>query len=185
MSRIEQIRQEAPLAAETAEPRWYAVQTRARHEKKVANELQLRGIDAYLPLVMETHSWSDRRKHVELPLFSSYAFVRIARTPETRLGVLQVNGVLNFVGDRNLGEPIPDEQIDAIRALLQSDLPFSEHSFLSVGQRVRIHGGSLDGVEGILTTVKGSRRLVVSVEAIQRSISVSVEGYSIEVLASA
>lgn len=163
-------------------PRWYAVQTLARHEKKIAEELERRGIDAYLPVVTETHSWSDRRKKVEVPLFSCYAFVRIVRTPEARLGVLKVNGVVNFVGDNRLGEPIPDDQIEDVRTLLASDVAFSEHTFLSVGQRVRIRGGALDGMEGILTAVNGSRRLVISIDSIQRSISVSVEGYGIEVL---
>lgn len=167
---------------ETTIPRWYAIQTLARHEKKVSTELQRRGISAYLPLIAETHRWSDRRKSVEVPLFSSYAFVRIVRSPEARLDVLKVNGVLNFVGDRKLGEAIPDSQIEAIQTLVENDIPFSEHAFLSVGQRVRIHGGALNGMEGILTAVNGNNRLVVSVESIQRSLSVSVEGYGIEVL---
>ncbi len=170
------------LAIGPNQPNWYAVQTRARHEKKVLAELQRRGIDAYMPVVTATRCWSDRRKQVELPLFSCYTFVRIIRTPEARLDVLKVNGVIDFVGDHRLGEAIPDEQIDAVRALLQSDVPFSEHAFLSVGQRVRLRGGALNGIEGILTAVNGSRRLVISIESIQRSISVSVEGYGVEVL---
>ena len=58
--------------------RWYAVHTRSRHEKLVAERLQERGMTAFLPLVKETHRWSDRKKTVELPLFSCYIFVRMA-----------------------------------------------------------------------------------------------------------
>lgn len=121
--------QNQQIGVDRSEQRWYAIQTLARHEKKVSLELQRRGIHSYLPLVTETHRWTDRKKDVELPLFSTYAFVKIVRTPESRLEVLKVNGVLNFIGDRRLGEPIPDSQIESIRTLLDSDLPFSEHAF--------------------------------------------------------
>jgi hypothetical protein len=76
--------------------------------------------------------------------------------------------------------PIPDEQIEAVRALLESQLPCSSHPFLKIGQRVRIRGGSLDGLEGILLSRNGDSTLVISVDAIQRSLAVSVNGYEVE-----
>lgn len=162
--------------------RWYAVHTRARHEKLVAERLQERGMTAFLPLVKETHRWSDRKKTVELPLFSCYTFVRMAASVEERLKVCQTNGVLQIVGPRGEGAPIPDEQIEAVRILLNEHLPWSEHPFLKVGQRVRIRGGAMDGVEGILLARNGDRTLVVSVDVIQRSLAVRIEGYHVEPL---
>lgn len=162
--------------------RWYAVHTRARHEKLVAERLQERGMTAFLPLVKETHRWSDRKKTVELPLFSCYTFVRMAETVEERLKVCQTNGVLQIVGPRGEGTPIPDEQIEAVRILLNEQLPWSEHPFLKIGQRVRIRGGAMDGVEGILLARNGDRTLVVSVDVIQRSLAVRIEGYHVEPL---
>jgi transcription antitermination factor NusG len=162
--------------------RWYAVHTRSRHEKLVAERLQERGLTAFLPLVKETHRWSDRKKTVELPLFSCYTFVRMMHTPEERLKVCQTNGVLQIVGPPGEGTPIPDEQIEAVRVLLNEHLPWSEHPFLKIGQRVRIRGGAMDGIEGILLARDGDRTLVVSVDVIQRSLAVRIEGYHVEPL---
>jgi transcription antitermination factor NusG len=171
---------DTPAAGEIVGEHWYAVHTRARHEKTVAERLQEQGVPSFLPLVQETHSWSDRKKTVELPLFSCYVFARMAPGNQQRLQVCRTDGVLQIVGVRGQGIPIPDEQINAVRALLAEQLPWSAHPYLRIGQRVRICGGALDGVEGILLARNGDRTLVVSVEAIQRSIAVRIEGYRVE-----
>lgn len=159
---------------------WYAVQTRSRHEKLVAHRFQERGITTFLPLVTEVHRWSDRKKIVQLPLFSCYVFAKIPATNVDRLRVLRVDGVLSLVGTRGEGTPIPDDQIESVRILLEERMPLSSHPFLKIGQRVRIRSGALDGMEGILLSRNGDRTLVVSVDAIQRSLAVSLEGYIVE-----
>ena len=159
---------------------WYAVHTRARHEKMVAERLLEQGVNTYLPLVKETHRWSDRKKVVEVPLFSCYVFARFAPTNQDRLRVCRTNGVLQVVGVRGEAISIPDEQVDAVRMLMNERLPWAEHPFLKVGQRVRICSGALKGVEGILVARNGDRTLVVSVDVIQRSLAVRIEGYHVE-----
>ena len=165
-----------------ADPKWYAVQTRARHEKVIAKRLREKGLTTFLPLVSEVHRWSDRWKRVELPLFSCYIFVKLIRTSRDRLWLSQVDGVFGIVGVRGEGTPIPDEQIKAVRALVAQRLPWSFHPFLKIGQQVRIRGGSLDGVEGVLLSRSGDRTLIISVDAIQRSLAVRIEGYEVEPL---
>ena len=86
---------------------WFAVQTRPRYEKKVTAELHEKGIKTFLPLCSAMHQWSDRRRLVHVPIFSGYVFVRIATTLTARISVLRTNGVLNFVGVRNMGVPDP------------------------------------------------------------------------------
>jgi transcription antitermination factor NusG len=78
--------------------------------------------------------------------------------------------------------PIPDEQIEAVRSITTQQLAWSEHPFLKIGQRIRIRSGALAGVEGILTARNGDRTLVVSVDAIQRSLAVRIEGYDVDPL---
>ncbi|HUK26222.1 MAG TPA: UpxY family transcription antiterminator [Terriglobales bacterium] len=168
------------MPAEHFGERWYAVHTRARHEKMVAERLVEQGLTSFLPLVKETHRWSDRKKIVELPLFSCYVFARMLPGNTQRVQVCRTDGVLQVVGMGGEGIPIPDEQIQAIRALLAEQLSFSAHPFLKIGQRVRIRDGALDGVEGILLSRNGDRTLVVSVDAIQRSLAVRIEGYRVE-----
>jgi len=159
---------------------WYAIRTRSRHEKMVADQLEKMGVENFLPLVKRSRQWSDRVKEVELPLFSGYTFVRVALSSPDRIRVLQTHGVAGFVGINSCGTPIPENQIDDIRTLLASDLPFEEQPFLRVGQRVRIRGGALDGVEGILSAQNDDRSLVISLEPIQRSLSVRIQGYTVE-----
>jgi transcriptional antiterminator NusG len=159
---------------------WYAVQTRARHEKRVAERFREQGLPIFLPLVSEVRRWSDRKKLVELPMFGCYVFVKVAAGREERLRVCCVDGVLRIVGGKGEGAPIPDDQIEAVRAITSQQLAWSEHPFLKIGQRVRIKSGALNGVECILVARDGDRTLVVSVDAIQRSLSVRIEGYDVE-----
>jgi transcription antitermination factor NusG len=161
---------------------WYALHTRARHEKMVEHKLRERGVETFLPLVTEIHRWSDRKKKVQLPLFSSYVFAKLTPSKVNRLRVLTIDGIFSFVGVRGEGTPIPESQIEAVRVLVDEGLPWAAHPFLKIGQRVRIRSGALDGVEGILVDRAGDSTLVISVEAIQRSIAVRVEGYAVEPL---
>jgi transcription antitermination factor NusG len=169
----------APLLGQEIE-NWYALQTRPRHERLVVHRLNERGVVTFFPVVTEVHRWSDRKKSVQLPLFSCYVFAKFVPNRAERLRVLRVSGVLGVVGSRGEGTPIPDEQIDAVRSVVESMLPWSSYPFLKVGQRVRIRSGALDGMEGILVSRNGSHTLVISVDAIQRSLSVRVEGYQVE-----
>ena len=164
------------------EPRWYAIRTRSRHEKVVATELAQRDIQVFLPLTTSTRQWSDRRTEVELPLFPGYAFVRVAYFSGERIRVLQANGVVGFVGQSPAGLFIPDEQIEGIKTVLDRKVAVANHPFLKIGQRIRVRGGALNGVEGILVAMNGSRSLVLSVEPIQRSLSVKLDGYDVEVI---
>ena len=169
----------APAITGCAE-NWYAVQTRARHERVVVQRFRDKGLTTFLPLVTEVRRWSDRWKSVELPLFSCYVFVKIMNTNEDRLRVLCTDSVFDFVGVPRQGTPIPDEQIDAVRTIVEERVNWRSYPFLKIGERVRIRSGALDGVEGILVARNGERSVVVSVDAIQRSLSVRVEGYKIE-----
>jgi transcription antitermination factor NusG len=163
------------LAGET---RWYAIQIRAQFEKKVDWQLRRKGIETFLPLLRQVHQWSDRRKLVEIPLFAGYAFVRLQLSREMRLRVLETPGVLGFVGFQQGATPIPASQIDGLRRLLESETNCTIRPFLRNGQRVRIHGGALEGVEGILQ--ENGKNLVISIECIQRSIAIKIQGYDLE-----
>jgi transcription antitermination factor NusG len=159
---------------------WYAVQTRARHEKAVAHRLCERGVTTFLPTITEVHRWKDRKKTIELPLFSCYLFVKLMPSNEDRQRVLRADSVLGLVGTQGLGTPIPNDEINAVRTLVSEQVPCCAHPFLKTGQRVRIRGGALEGLEGILLSRNGDRRLIISVTAMQRSLALQVEGYDIE-----
>lgn len=169
------------IPASIEEPRnWYAVHTRARHEKLVAYRFQESGIETFLPLVNEVHRWSDRKKIVQSPLFSCYVFARICPTNVDRMRLLKADGVLALVGKRGEGTPIADDQIESVKCLIDQRMSWSPHPFLKIGQRVRVRNGALHGMEGILLSRNGDKTLVVSIDAIQRSLAVRLEGYELE-----
>lgn len=166
--------------ARPEEPSWFAVQTRPRHEKKVSQGLKEKGIHSFLPFRREKRQWSDRQQWVEFPLFSQYVFVQIPVTQESRVNVLRTSGVLRFAGMPGCGTPVPDEQIENLRVITEQRIPLAPHEFVKVGDKVRIRGGALNGVEGILAAVKNDKSFVVSVDLIQKSVAIRIDGFEVE-----
>jgi transcription antitermination factor NusG len=171
-----------PNRVETEGSSWYALHTRVHREKLVERRLRALGLSTFLPVTTEVHRWSDRQKVIELPLFASYVFVQLDNGHSARRQVLGVDGIVGLVGDRGRGTPIPDSQIDAVRTLVTQKISCSPRPFLTVGQRVRVRGGALDGVEGVLLACERGDTLVVSVDVLGRSLGVSVAGYQVEAL---
>jgi transcription antitermination factor NusG len=169
-----------PLSGEL---QWFAVHTRSKHEMKVKAQLQGKKIHVFLPMLKELRRWSDRRKLIEQPLFPGYVFVRMdEQNEENRISVLRTAGVVQFVGIQGNGTPIPEKQIENVQTLIASEIQFGLSPFLRVGQKVRIRGGCLDGIEGILTARNADRSVVVSVDLIQRSLSIRVSGFDLEMV---
>ncbi len=159
---------------------WFAVHTRTRFEKKVASQLQDKGIETFLPLFSAKHKWHDRQQIVHEPLFTGYVFVWIPAEMDKRIAILRTIGVMNFVGRRGIGTPIPTSEIQAIKTILDQRVPFLLYPYMNVGQRVRIRGGCFEGIEGILTAINGDDSLVISVGLIQRSLAMRITGYQVE-----
>jgi transcription antitermination factor NusG len=162
--------------------KWYSVQTRPRHEKKVNEDLQSLGFSTYLPLIEAIHQWSDRRQAVHVPLFPRYLFLRSQYTPQVHHTVIRRWGVNNFVGIRGKAVAIPDVEIANIELLLQRRVQVEPCPYIQVGERVRCRGGALDGLEGILVGKNRDYSLVVSIELLQRSLAVRIEGYDLELV---
>jgi transcription antitermination factor NusG len=166
-----------PFTLQSAQ--WYSIQIRYRFEKKVTAQLQRKGLQTFLPLLEEFHRWSDRRQPVYVPLFSGYTFAHFDLSDGLRMELLHTEGVIGVVSFRGVGIPIPVKQIEDLRRLLSQKVPCALHAFLKVGQKVRIRGGSLDGLEGILEE-RGEKNLVISIESIQRAVAITIEGYELE-----
>jgi transcription antitermination factor NusG len=153
---------------------WYAVSIRSRHEKVAAAALDAAGIPTFLPLLNEVHRWSDRRKIVTVPLFAGYLFVRIPASSDMHVRVLRTPGVVRLVGGYGRPLSIPDKEIEDVRSVLAQRADCFPYPFLRTGERVRIAGGALDGVEGTLIGRGPDSKLVISIQLIQRSLAVSV-----------
>jgi transcriptional antiterminator NusG len=115
-----------------------------------------------------------------VPLFASYLFVQIPSSRESQVQVLKVPGVINFVGNQSGPLSIPEKEIDDVRSVLSQRVDCSPCAFLKIGERVRIIGGALDGIEGTLIGRGPDTKLVISIELIQRSMAVSVYGFNVK-----
>lgn len=153
---------------------WFAVATRPRWEKYVSQALAGKGFEAFLPVYKSRRRWSDRIKELDLPLFAGYLFCRMSLEAK-RLPVLTTPGVRQIMGIGKVPIAVPDGEIDAVRAIVASGLAAQPWPFVRVGDRVRLKGGSLNGVEGLLIATKKHHRLVVSVELLRRSVAVDVD----------
>ena len=152
---------------------WLAVQIWAGREHATADHLRARGCDVFLPQRRDVRIWSDRRKSIVRPLFPGYAFCRA--TADTYGRIVTTPGVLRLVGGAGGPSPVPVEEIDAIQRLVASELAIEPLPRFHPGQRVVIACGPLRGIHGVVITTKHSRRLVLSVTLLQRSVAVTLD----------
>lgn len=162
------------------EAHWYAIQTRSRHEKVVRDQLAAKGFTHLLPLWRKRSIWKDRVKIIEVPLFGGYLFSHFSLYD--KITVLETIGVVRIVGIHGKAVPVPEEQITAVRTMMEQRLSYDPHPFLTEGMRVRIIRGVLVGTEGILLAKKQKHRLVLSVDLIQQAVAVDVEIADVEPL---
>ena len=156
---------------------WYALRTRSRHEKRVQEQLQSRGMDPFLPLVERWRQWKDRRKLVAFPLFPGYCFARFPVTD--RVAVLSTQGVVQIVGNQNGPIAVPESEIESVRRLVTGTLPYDPHPYLDEGTAVEVIRGPLTGLRGVLVR-KGTRaRLVVRITLIHQAASVEMDAYDV------
>jgi transcription antitermination factor NusG len=158
---------------QTNSPHWYALRTKSRHEKLVRDQLDKQGIEPLLPTVKRLSQWKDRKKEIEVPLFSGYCFVRFGQ--DAKLPVQKVSGVVEIVGRGSRPEPIPDEEIEALRTLMSSVLPYDPHPYLHEGMAVEVVRGPLQGVHGMLLRKEKRHRLVLGIRLIQQAAAVEID----------
>jgi transcription antitermination factor NusG len=159
-------------------PHWYAVYTSPRHEKRVQQHLGHRRVPSFLPLFRTMHRWKNGCKaQVELPLFPGYVFVNIPRTE--RVNVLDVPGVISFVGPKGEPAQLSDFEIETLRSGLHLQ-KVEPYRGLAIGQKVRITAGALQGLEGTLIRNANGLRVVITVNLIQQSVSIELDSNAVE-----
>lgn len=152
---------------------WYAIWTRSRHEQVVREQLERKGLEAFLPTITRWSRWKDRKKQIEWPLFPGYCFARFVG--HDRLPVLKCTGVVNIVSFDGEIVAIPEREIEAIRRLVETDLQFDPCPLIREGMMVEVTHGPLKGVAGRLMRKGAHARLVLSVDLIGQAVSVEVD----------
>jgi transcriptional antiterminator NusG len=153
--------------------KWYALQLRTRWEGSTATLLAGKGYQTFLPTFKTLKRVRDKSFEVVAPLFPGYVFCRFDAL--NRLPILVTPGVIQVVGRGRIPVPVEDSEIEAIQMVVSSGVQAEPCPYLEVGQQVRIQDGALSGLEGILTSFKGSRRIVVSVSLLCRSVALEID----------
>ena len=169
----------APMPrAASGEARWYAAYTRANHEKRAHEQFLHRSIESFLPTYPSVRHWKDRCVRLQMPLFPGYVFVRIPL--DERLRVLELPSVARLVGFGGAPAALDEKDLACLRRALARGAFAQPHPYLTVGRRVRVIAGVLQGAEGILVKRKGNFRVVLSVDLIKRSVIADVSEADLE-----
>jgi transcription antitermination factor NusG len=167
------LRSAVPAVDTGAETAWFAVWTRSRHEARVRQQLEQRGIEVFLPTITRWSRWKDRKKRIDWPLFPGYCFARI--DPRASLPVLTCAGVVSLVSFEGRAAPIPASEIESVRTLVTSDLKYDPCPLLHEGMTVEVVAGPLRGVVGRLVRKGAHARLVLAVDLIGQAVSVEID----------
>lgn len=158
---------------------WHVLHVLSNHEKKVAQHLQVRSVEYYLPLYKEKVRWTDRTVVTERPLFSGYVFARFEY--QYRIPVISTPGVLRLLGDQKW-DLVEDEELERIRTGLAKGLPLRPHPTIVVGTRVRVRDGVFAGVEGVVSEMRKQCKVIVTLSAVRQCFSLEVEIEELQVL---
>ena len=158
--------------------KWYAIYTRARHEKKVETQILGKGIEAYVPVREVLRQWSDRKKWVKEPLFSCYCFVHA--TDKERYDAVQSYGAVRVLGFNGQASIVRDVEIENIKKILKEIPDLESCQSFKIGDRVQIVRGNLAGLEGYLDEDRGGNRFVVNISSIQQAVRFNIALADIE-----
>jgi|HubBroStandDraft_1064217.scaffolds.fasta_scaffold258420_2 transcription antitermination factor NusG len=159
--------------AQASDASWFALTVGPSHERRAERSLLNLGFEAYLPVYRVRRQWSDRVKNLDTVLFPGYVFCRFAYVD--RLRVLSSAGVRSVVTTGRDPAPVEEDEISGVRALLASGRPLLPWPYLRIGQQVVIRDGQFAALRGVVVRAKDSWRVVVSVEALNCSISIEVD----------
>ncbi len=152
--------------------RWYALYTRPRFEKKVNALLQEKGLESFLPLQTVLSQWSDRKKKIDKPLFSRYVFVYVSF--RQIIHAIQTHGVARVLSCNGSPSAIPEEEINAIKQVLEKADSFENGHYLHLGQKVEVIRGPFQGLRGRLIEQRGQKRFLVGIERIGQALIVQI-----------
>ncbi len=157
--------------------KWHVLWTRSHCEQQVHDHLAAKGFQLFLPRI---DTWARRngtRYRTSVPMFPGYVFVHHVMDKAGYIEIRKTTGLVKLLGEQwDRLAIVPDREIQAIQKIQQSRMPALPHPYLREGQRVRLTGGLLADVEGILIRKKSNKGiLVVSIELLQRSVAVEVD----------
>lgn len=160
---------------------WYALHTRSRHEQVVAQSLQSKEFNVFLPTVEVKSRRRDRRKFYRKPLFPGYLFVETLMLPEDYVAIRKTPGLASILGIGGKPAPVPRPQVESLQVLVESGTQLDPYEYLHEGQHVEVVAGPLKGAIGILVEKQQKRqRLIVSLDIMNQAVSANLDACEVE-----
>jgi transcription antitermination factor NusG len=161
---------------------WYAIWTRSHCEDLVADQLRAHGHTIFLPKIVTWARGAHGRTRAVRALLPGYLFLQCQLDKHTHVDVLKTRGVVRILGERwDRLAPIPDDEVTAVRRMVDSDVHAFRYAIPQDGERVRIVDGPLKGLEGCFIRARPTQGLfVVSVTLLQRSVAAEVDADWVE-----
>ncbi len=161
---------------------WLAVYTRSRYEKKLLKQLEIMGLECYLPLRVQKKQWSDRVKTIEEPLLRSYLFVKVSN--KEYYNVLNAVGAVRYVTFNGKAAIIPDKQIEDLKQFLihfNQEVVVTQED-IEKGDLVKVKNGLLEGVQGEVVQFRGKDRILLRFKDLGYCIHTEIQLNDIETL---
>ncbi|MBI1307265.1 MAG: UpxY family transcription antiterminator [Bacteroidetes bacterium] len=154
---------------------WKVVYVSSRQEKKVARDLEKSGIENYVPIARQLRQWSDRKKWVEIPMFSGYVFVKPDLLNYDR--VLQSPGVVCYLTFEGKAATVKDREIEIIKSIESSGY-FAETMHtpedFEEGEKVLVVEGPLKGQTVDLVRKNNENIFLVAFDTLGQSIKINL-----------
>jgi transcription antitermination factor NusG len=163
----------AAVPPEARRHEWFVLVVKPRHEKSAEQILSKKGFETFLPLQTRRHRYEGRQREFQFPLFPGYVFCRF--DPQWSMPVLSTPSVSGVVGAGHRPLPVDAAELESLRIASASPYRLNLHPYLEAGSKVRINEGPLTGVTGTVLEEKDSRRLVLSISILQRSVEVVLD----------
>ena len=161
---------------------WYVLHTKSRHEKVVNDGLLKKSIEVYLPLVTVRSKRRDRKVMIRVPLFPGYIFVRTDLHPNSHLEVVKTAGAVRLIGNKQGPVPVPDETVNSLQIMVESNYLVTTGNRLKSGDRVMVVYGPFAGVVGTFVRHGSKGRVIVNIEALGQYAGVEVNEEDIEII---
>ncbi len=163
------------------ESRWFAIYTKYKCEKYVADLLGKKGIAAYVPLIYKVKFYTSRTKKLNVPLINSYVFVKIKKSEY--IPVLETEYVMAFLKQRKNLICIPDDEILMLKRIVGEITNLEIGAVdMSKGDEVEIIAGNLTGIKGVLIEKEGSKRFVVQLSTIGMQLMMTIDKSNLKLL---
>jgi len=164
--------------------KWFVLQTKARTEKALIRQIEQKNIETFVPFIEKIRIWSDRKKKVQVPMFSGYVFIHGDENERIR-AVTNTIGAIRYIYFENRPATVSEREIELIKAsLLEPERVNIEDTRIRAGDSILVTHGIFKGMKGYVNEFRGKYKLTVNLEELSYSFSIILNSNEVELLGS-